>query len=132
MKTMQIIDAHHHLWDLSANHYPWLLDPHTPRLYGDHGPICKDYLISDFIHDIGDQPVVKSVHVQSDHDPRDPVRETRWLQSVAEDKRNPRGYPHAIVAAADLSADNAASILERHCEYPNIRGIRQPLNGIVT
>ena len=129
---MEIVDAHHHLWDLSANHYPWLLDPKTPRLYGDHGPICKDYLISDFIRDIGDQPIVKSVHVQADHDPRDPVRETRWLQSVAEDHSNPRGFPHAIVASADLSADNAASVLERHCESPNMRGIRQPLNGIVT
>jgi len=125
---MDIIDAHHHLWDLTANHYPWLLDPKTPRLYGDHSPICKDYLISDFLRDIAHQPVVKSVHVQADHDFGDPVRETRWLQSIA-DKN---GFPHAIVASADLSAPNAATILEQHCASPNMRGIRQALNGIVT
>ncbi len=125
---MDIIDAHHHLWDLSANHYPWLLDPKTPRLYGDHSPICRDYLISDYLRDIAHQPIVKSVHVQADHDFGDPVRETRWLQSIA-DKN---GFPHAIVAWVDLSAANAATILERHCGSPNMRGIRQALNGIVT
>lgn len=125
---MDIIDAHHHLWDLSANHYPWLLDPKTPRLYGDHSPICRDYLISDYLRDIAHQPIVKSVHVQADHDFGDPVRETRWLQSIADQN----GFPHAIVAWADLSAANAATILERHCDSPNMRGIRQALNGIVT
>src|SRR4029078_722371 len=92
--SMDIIDAHHHLWDLSGNHYPWLLDPKTPRVYGDHSPICRDYLISAFLRDIAHQPIAKSVHVQADHDSGDPVRETRWLQSIADR----HGYPHAIVA----------------------------------
>jgi predicted TIM-barrel fold metal-dependent hydrolase len=129
---MQIVDAHHHLWDLRANHYPWLLDPKTPRVYGDHSPICKDYTLSDYLADMREQPMVKSVHVQADHDFSDPVRETEWLQSVADDPGNPGGYPHAIVAWADLSAPNAADVLEGHCRFANMRGIRQALNGIVT
>lgn len=129
---MKIVDAHHHLWDLNANHYPWLLDPKTPRLYGDHSPICHDYTVSDYISDMAEQEIVKSVHVQADSDFADPVRETRWLQSVADDPANPRGFPHAVVAYADLSRDNAQAILENHCESRNMRGIRQALNGIVT
>ena len=129
---MQFIDAHHHLWDLSANYYPWLVDRITPRFYGDYTAIRKNYLLADFVRDIADQPVVKSVHVQAESDHRDPVRETRWLQGVADCADNNNGFPNAIVAYADLSADDAASVLEQHCRFPNVRGIRQSLNGIIT
>ncbi len=129
---MRIIDAHHHLWDLQANHYPWLLDPGTPRLYGDHAPICRDYRLADFVRDSANWQIVKSVHVQADHDFSDPVRETRWLQSVADDPENGRGLPNAIVAFADFSAPDIARVLEAHCRSPNMRGVRQALNGIVT
>ena len=93
---MQFIDAHHHLWDLSANYYPWLVDRITPRFYGDYTAIRKNYLLADFVRDIADQPVVKSVHVQAECDHRDPVRETRWLQGVADAAENQRGFPNAI------------------------------------
>lgn len=129
---MKIVDAHHHLWDLNANHYPWLLDPTTPRLYGDHSRICKDYLLDDYIADMARQDIVKSVHVQADSDFADPVRETRWLQSLSKRADNPHGFPNAIVAFADLSKDNIEEILAGHCESANMRGVRQALNGIVT
>lgn len=129
---MDIIDAHHHLWDLTANNYPWLHDPGTPRVYGDHAPICKDYLLTDYFRDIAGQRIVKSVHVQADHDFADPVRETRWLQAQAARADNPRGLPNAIVAFADLARPDAAAVLEAHCAFANMRGIRQALNGIVT
>ncbi len=32
----RVVDAHHHLWDLSANRYPWLTDCVGPRMYGDY------------------------------------------------------------------------------------------------
>ena len=98
-----IVDAHHHLWDLRANYYPWLSDRIGPRMYGDYSAIRRDYLVDDFRGDIGALPVRKSVHVQAEHDAADPVRETRWLQAVA-DAPGSGGYPHAIVAYADLSA----------------------------
>ena len=28
---MKIIDAHHHLWDLETNRYPWLQTPLPPQ-----------------------------------------------------------------------------------------------------
>ena len=30
-----MIDAHHHLWDLSAVHYPWLAAKGATRFFGD-------------------------------------------------------------------------------------------------
>ncbi len=120
----RIIDAHHHLWDLQANHYPWLSDRVGPRMYGDYAAIRRNYLVDDLRRDIGRWPVVASVHVQAEHDSADPERETRWLQQQAD--RNP-GLPQAIVAYADLSAAPAQveAQLAAHGRHAKLRGIRQ-------
>ena len=125
----RIIDAHHHLWDLSLNYYPWLSDRVGPRMYGDYAAIRRNYLREDFEADIGGLPVVASVHVQAEHDHTDPVRETRWLQSVAETSGS-HGFPHAIVAFEDLTGppQAAAARLEAHAQSRNLRGIRQMLH----
>jgi predicted TIM-barrel fold metal-dependent hydrolase len=128
----QIVDAHHHLWDLRANYYPWLTDRIGPRMYGDYQAIRHDYQLQDFRADIGALPVRKSVHVQAEHDSGDPVRETRWLQAVA-DAPDSGGYPHAIVAYADLSAPapEVDAMLAAHCTCANVRGIRQMLHQVL-
>jgi predicted TIM-barrel fold metal-dependent hydrolase len=94
------------------------------RVFGDYSAIRKDYLIDDFLADIKNQNVVKTVHLQVEYDHNDPVSETRWLQKVAD----VHGYPHGIVAFADLAAPNAQAVIEEHCQYANVRGIRQCLN----
>lgn len=128
----RIVDAHHHLWDLRANYYPWLTDRIGPRMYGDYRAIRRDYLQQDFRADIGELPVRKSIHVQAEIDARDPVRETRWLQAVAESPDG-GGYPHAIVAYADLSAaaPDVDAMLAAHCASPNVRGIRQMVHQVL-
>jgi len=124
---LKIIDPHHHLWDLETNHYPWLVDP-IDNFAGDYASIRKTYLITDLIHETNKYELVKSVHVQAefDHDD-DPVKETAWLQSVANDP-DARGMPNAIVGYADLTDPKVESVLARHSEHPNIRGIRDMLN----
>jgi predicted TIM-barrel fold metal-dependent hydrolase len=128
----RIVDAHHHLWDLRANYYPWLTDRIGPRMYGDYQAIRRDYQLQDFRADIGALPVCKSVHVQAEHDAGDPVRETRWLQAVA-DTPGGGGYPHAIVAYADLSAParEVNAMLAAHCAFANVRGIRQMVHQVL-
>ena len=102
---MPIVDPHHHLWDLTRNRYPWLQDqPFHDRGWGDWSSFRTNYVIEDFLADARGQDLVKSVHVQANFDPRDPVGETRWLQAIA-DKA---GFPHGIVAYANLAADEAA------------------------
>ncbi|MGI9331859.1 MAG: amidohydrolase family protein [Gammaproteobacteria bacterium] len=121
MKSLPKIDAHHHLWDLDNNPYPWLQGPMTPRNYGDYSEIRRNYLYDDFKRDSEPHNVRKSVHVQANWDSADPVGETRWVQQVA-DKHD---VAQAIVAHADLSAPDVEETLRAHCEFGNMRGIRQ-------
>lgn len=127
MSRIEAVDAHHHLWDLSANRYPWLSEDRGPDPFPDFERLCRDYLLEDFRADTAGQAIVKSVHVQAEHDESDPVRETAWLQSVA-DAPGSGGFPHAIVAWADLSSPAVEALLEAHRAHPNLRGIRQMLN----
>ena len=94
---------------------------------GDYAAIRRNYLLQDFFEDAADVNLVKSIHVQAEHDHTDPVRETRWLQKIA-DSPGSRGFPHGIIAYADLSRSDAAAILQSHSSYPNVRGIRQMLH----
>jgi hypothetical protein len=72
-EVQSVIDAHHHLWDLGCNKYPWLqARPFAPRLEGDIRPIAKNYLLEDYLVDTRKQNVVKSVHVECGWDPSNP------------------------------------------------------------
>jgi predicted TIM-barrel fold metal-dependent hydrolase len=140
---MQVVDPHVHFWDLKTHHYPWLAAPRT-SFVGDAKLLRHDYLPSDLLRDAGAIEVMKVVHVEANHDPRDPVEETRWLQSLADETEETdavntahaangvdgtRGaVPNAIVAAADLSAPNVEATLAAHAAFANTRGIRQILN----
>lgn len=121
------IDAHHHIWDLDNHYYPWLQDgPPRQRVYGDSSPLRRNYLLKDYLADIAGYRIVKSVYLQCGYDPGNPVGETRYVQSVAD--ADPNGFPHGIVAHADLDADDVDEILSRHCESANMRGIRMLLS----
>jgi predicted TIM-barrel fold metal-dependent hydrolase len=128
MNDLRIVDCHHHLWNLDENYYPWLTDKVHERVCGEYSAIRRNYLLEDFWRDAAKVNLVKSVHVQGEHDYSDPVRETRWLQGVA-DELGSEGFPHGIVAYADLAADDVEQVLEGHCQYPNIRGIRQMVHA---
>jgi predicted TIM-barrel fold metal-dependent hydrolase len=119
MTTRLIIDSHHHLWDLDALFYPWLTDTVTPRRFGDYSAIRKNYVVSNLLDDTAGCNLIKSVHVQANM-AGDPVDETAWLQQQADRY----GFPHAIVAGADLTDPDAENTLARHAAYDNVRGIR--------
>jgi predicted TIM-barrel fold metal-dependent hydrolase len=123
---MQVVDSHIHLWDLKTHRYPWLENPGV-SFVGDARELKHDYLLNDLLDEAGDIEVLKLVHVEANHDPADPVEETRWLQSIAE-RDESRGMPNAIVAAVDLSAPKAPALLEAHAAFASTRGIRQILN----
>ena len=127
INRLPVVDTHHHLWDLSANYYPWLTDRITTRVCGEYSAIRKNYLLEDFFDDADAVNLVKSIHVQAEHDHADPARETRWLQEIA-DSPGSRGFPHGIIAFADLSRLDVEANLEAHYSYLNVRGIRQMLH----
>ena len=128
MKNIPIVDAHHHLWDLNNEHtkYSWLMVKEGEAFFGDYAAIRKSYLLEDYIKDAQNQNLIKSVHVQAEHDDDKPINETAWLQSLADNHSSK--LPNAIVAFADFSKNNIVEILDGHQEYKNTKGIRQILS----
>lgn len=114
------IDAHHHLWDLNAVHYPWLMAKGEPRFFGDPVPIQRDYQIEEFTADAKQHGFAGSVHIQVGA--ADPLAEARWVQSVADS--NP-DWVMAQVAFCDLTAENSEQMLDELQSLPTVRGVRQ-------
>jgi len=123
--VQRLVDAHHHIWDLGAIRYPWLQgEPEDPTDPLGVGMLQRDYSVEDYLRDVDSLPLVYSVHVEAAADPADAVRETRWVQSVADRA----GLPSAIVAQVALERPDAGEILAAHLESPNMRGVRQLLD----
>ncbi|MFC6535327.1 hypothetical protein ACFQES_00585 [Nonomuraea salmonea] len=101
MYTGPIVDAHHHIWRVADQ--PWLSGPMVPRIFGPYEPIRRDYLIDEYVAEATACGITQSVYVQTNW-PLDRVEdEVRWLREVHEQS----GWPTAVVAAADMFADDA-------------------------
>lgn len=125
---MKIADPHHHLWDLKNHYYPWLIDePMHQMVFGDYTAIRRNYEVKDLLADAAGLDLQRSVHIQTDFEPGNPVGETAWLQSCA-DAPGSRGFPHGIVGFCNFAEPGAEAILAGHAQYPNFRGIRHLLN----
>jgi predicted TIM-barrel fold metal-dependent hydrolase len=75
---------------------------------------------ADYRRDAGENRVVKTVHEEAWFDPKDPVRETRWVSEVAKT----HDLPTALVANGPLDREDTEEILKGHAESPLTRGIR--------
>jgi len=117
----KIVDAHHHLWDLGACNYPWLMAKGVKRFFGDPAPIQKNYLVQDLRQDAAQFELEASVHVQVGVAPGDEVKETAWLQQVGDTE----GLPSAIVAFCELDQPGAPEVIAKHMRYSRVRGVRQ-------
>lgn len=114
------IDAHHHLWDLRAVHYPWLMARGVTRFFGDPAPIQRDYLLSEFRAEAGAEGITASVHIQVGAE--DGMAEAQWVQSVAEGAPD---WPLAQVVFCDLTAPDLAQRLDEFQRLSTVRGVRQ-------
>jgi len=128
-QSLPVVDAHHHLWQLSGGplYYPWLQEekPHEFFL-GDYAALKRDYLPPDYRRDAAAHNVVKTVHVEAECSREQQVEETRWLTEL----NASYGMPNAIVAHAWFHTANAEEVLARQSEFPLVRGIRsKPLAG---
>jgi predicted TIM-barrel fold metal-dependent hydrolase len=118
------VDTHLHFYDLQDPRLRYdLLQP------GARHEIIEDiraiqaqrYWADDWIAESRFSNVVKSIHVQCAGGIPDPVAETRFLQAFADRL----GHPHGIVAEVHLAQPDAASVLDRHMEFANVRGVRE-------
>lgn len=116
-----IIDAHQHFWNLDANYLPWLCDePLIPFRYGDYSALKRNYMPPDFLYDAGGLNLAGTVFVETEWDRRDPVGETRWVETV----RASFDLPSVMVCHAALHQDDAADVLARQASFPFVRGVR--------
>ena len=120
---MQIVDPHIHFWELGTDAYQWLTST-AETFIGAANRLDRRFLPPDLFEGAKDIEIVKIVHVEALRNPKSPIDETRWLQSLADEG----DFPQGIVAAADLSSPDVESILEQHRSFDNVRGIRQILN----
>ncbi|MEO0327993.1 MAG: amidohydrolase family protein [Pseudomonadota bacterium] len=114
-----MIDAHHHIW--LQKDLPWLLGPERPRIFGPYASIKRDYEIDEYLDDIKDMGIEKSVYVQANWAPNWFEDEVAWVQSVHQQA----GWPHAIVGYADFTKGDVRYQLDRLSKYSLFRGVRQ-------
>lgn len=119
--AIPIVDCHQHFWQLDKHYYPWLSDPEPVHFrYGDYSVIKRDYMPPDYRRDTGKYRVVKTVHEEAWADPKDPVAEMRFVETVAAQY----DLPNALVGAAWLARDDIGEVLAGHAKSPLARGIR--------
>jgi predicted TIM-barrel fold metal-dependent hydrolase len=117
-----IVDAHHHIWRQAD--LPWLTGAMQPRIFGPYEPIRRDYPIQEYLSDLAQGDVTQSVYVQTNWAKERFEDEAAWVQQTAD----AHGFPHAIVAYADLDVDDVRPQLERLARYPLVRGVRMQLH----
>ncbi len=116
---MRAVDGHFHVW--RQDDLPWLTGPMQPRIFGPYEPIRRDYPIAEYLADIAGTGVEKAVYVQANWAPDRAEDEAAWIEGLAAET----GWPHGIVAHADMTVADARPALDRLARYPRLRGIRQ-------
>lgn len=118
---IEIIDAHHHFWDLNKNYYPFLRDKIDPNFFlGNYETIRENYLPIDYINDSRNHNVVGTIHCEAEWDRNDQVGETRWLKDLSLNNK----FPNAIVAHAWFHKKNSEEIIAEQASFDMVKGIR--------
>lgn len=119
--ALPVVDAHHHLWDLSAGRYPWLQDDyHEGFFLGDYRALCQDFLAEQFLALTQRQRLIGTVHVEAERARDEQLAETLWLEQV----HARFGFPNAIVAHAWFDREDSDEMLAAQAARPLVRGIR--------
>ncbi|MGL5362980.1 MAG: amidohydrolase family protein [Bosea sp. (in: a-proteobacteria)] len=117
-----MIDAHFHIWQQAD--LPWLSGPMQPRIFGPYEPIRRDYLVGEYLADAKAAGITEAVYVQANWSPDRYLDEVAFVASASEQS----GFPIAIVAYADLLADDARPQLDALAKVPRVCGVRLQLH----
>jgi predicted TIM-barrel fold metal-dependent hydrolase len=115
-----MIDAHHHLWDLNAVDYPWLMEKGKKRFFGDPTPIQRNYLIDEHIKLATALGFKASVHIQVGA--ADGLEEAKWVNKIVSENQS---WPMAQVTFCDLSGDQREIHLDELQKLSSVVGVRQ-------
>ena len=78
------------------------------------------YLPADYFADVRPHDVVKTVYIEAEWNPVDPVGEARYISQLRRDT----GFPSVMVAQAWLDRADCATVLEQLASHDFVRGIR--------
>ena len=119
--AVTLIDAHHHLWDLSMRKHPNRVGGARHDFFmGDDSAINRNYLPDDYRRDAAEHNVLATVHCEAEWDRADQLGETRWVAGMHEQ----HGVPTAVVAHAWFDTPDAEEIVAAQAANPLVRGIR--------
>lgn len=119
---MRVIDSHFHVWRQAD--LPWLSGPMQPRIFGPYEAIRRDYPMAEYLADLAGSGVEKAVYVQANWPPERAAEEAAWIETLGLET----GWPHGLVAFADMTVEDARPALDRLTRFPRLRGIRQQLH----
>ena len=115
-----MIDAHHHLWDLNAVDYPWLMEKGKKRFFGDPTPIQRNYLIDEHQRLASAHGFTGSVHIQVGA--KDGLKEAKWVNRIISE--NP-SWSMVQVAFCNLSGEKREIQLDDLQKLSSVVGVRQ-------
>lgn len=118
----EIVDSHFHIW--RQEDLPWLMGPMVPRIFGPYEPIRRDYPIAEYLDDCRPTGVVEAVYVQANWAPERFMDEVDYVSRASDES----GFPIAIVAYADLLAEDARAQFDRLAANPRVKGVRMQLH----
>ncbi|WP_439572814.1 amidohydrolase family protein [Phreatobacter sp.] len=117
-----MIDAHFHIWRQAD--LPWLVGPMQPRIFGPYEPIRRDYPVSEYLADATASGMTGAVYVQANWPVDRFVEEAAFVAEASEDS----GFPIAIVAYADMLAEDARPQFDALARNGRVRGVRMQLH----
>ena len=118
-----LVDAHVHFWRQAD--LPWLNGPTVPRIFGDYEALRRDYPVGEYVADAVPVGVRSAVYVQANWPAERVIEEVEWLASQHEE----HGWPHAVIASADMFDDRVGAVIERQLERSSlVRGERVQLH----
>jgi predicted TIM-barrel fold metal-dependent hydrolase len=118
-----IVDAHVHFYDSRVNVHSFLVetDPVYEALVGDYAALPKTYLVEAYLKD--SQSCQVDGIIWHEYLSDDAVKETRWVQQLAETS----AVPIALVALVDFLAPDLYKRLETYRSLPNVTAVREHL-----
>jgi predicted TIM-barrel fold metal-dependent hydrolase len=121
-RTIEVIDAHHHCWDLSQGNYPWLQQDYLGERFflGPYEQLCRNYLPNDYRADTEGYRIVGTVHIEAERSRTQQVEETRWLHALREHS----GLPTVVVPHVSFTQPDLIEVLTAHTAFAQVRGIR--------
>jgi predicted TIM-barrel fold metal-dependent hydrolase len=121
-RTLEVIDAHHHCWDLSQGNYPWLQQDYLGEQFflGPYEQLRRNYLPDDYRADTEGYRIVGTVHIEAERSRTQQVEETRWLHQL----RERTGLPTVLVPHVSFTQPDLIEVLTAHTAFAHVRGIR--------